>query len=139
MEITPYNRKHLLAIKLQPAQADAAGWITPDYAASLEGSATWTVMNQGRPVFCGGAWNIWPGRAVVWAILAEGAGRIMPRITRATMRYLELLPERRVECYVDAGFQQGERWARMLGFAHEAKLRAFLPNGNDAHLYARVR
>lgn len=139
MHIVPYARDHLLAIQLQPAQIDAAGWITPEYAASLEGPSTWTVMDQGRPVFCGGAWNLWPGRTVVWAILSESAGRIMPRLTRSTRRYLDLLPERRVECYVDAGFEQGERWARLLGFTHEAKLRAFLPNGNDAHLYARVR
>ncbi|MFN8995161.1 MAG: hypothetical protein ACK5X3_16065 [Pseudomonadota bacterium] len=139
MEIVPYAREHLLALRVQPAQADAAPWITPDYAASLEGGTSWTVLANCRPVFCGGSWELWPGRALVWAILSPEAGPHMARITRGVRRYLGLLPHRRVECYVDAGFEQGARWAAMLGFEREATLRAFLPNGNDAHIYARVR
>lgn len=139
MEIVPYTRDHLLAIRVQPAQADAAPWITPEIAVELEGPNSWTVLVNGDPVFCGGAWDLWNDRALVWSILSKGAGPVMPRITRGVVRYLQMLPHRRVEAYVDAGFAQGARWASLLGFTREATLRAFLPNGNDAHLYARVR
>jgi hypothetical protein len=139
MTVAPYSREHLFAIRIQPAQADVAQWVTPEMAAGLESPDSWTVLRDGEPVFCGGFWEYWQGRAVVWAIVSPAAGPLMARITRGVIRYLDLLPHRRVEVYADAAFPAGDRWARMLGFRHEGTLAAFLPNGNDAHIYARVR
>jgi hypothetical protein len=139
MRIVPYAREHLLKVQVQPAQMDAAPWITPEVAAELEGPNAWSVLVDGEPVFCGGAWDLWQDRALVWAILSKSAGPVMPRITRGVLRYLQMLPHRRVEAYVDAAFPAGVRWARMLGFVNEGKMTAFLPTGADAYMFARVK
>ena len=40
---------------------------------------------------------------------------------------------------VDCEFEQGHRWAKMLGFTMEAeRMRAYRPDGGDVALYARV-
>lgn len=48
---------------------------------------------------------------------------------------------RRIEMYVESEFAAGHRFARLLGFECETPqgMRGYMPNGDKAHQYARVR
>jgi RimJ/RimL family protein N-acetyltransferase len=58
---------------------------------------------------------------------------------RATRRFIDLEPLRRLEASVEVGFPAGERWLELLGFEHEGPLRAFGANGEDHVRYARIQ
>lgn len=111
----------------------------PDSMAAPFGDA-WTAMVDGRPIGSAGVVEAWTGRAYAWALLAEDAGPHMLAITRAIRCFLARSPYRRIEMAVSAGFDAGQRWAELLGFTLETPtaMRAYLPNGGDAWLYARI-
>ena len=96
---------------------------------------------DGRIVCVLGLLDQWEGRALAWAIMAHDAGDRMLPLSRAIRAYLARSKHRRLEAYIDEGFQQGHRWAALLGFHNETPrpMQGFYPNGNAAYLYARVR
>jgi hypothetical protein len=138
IEIVEFKPEHIDAMDVQPAQR-----MSPEarkgFAAPF-GDA-WTGLVDGRPVGCAGVVKVWDGRGYAWALLGVDAKHHMKAITRAVRRGLETTNYRRIEMAVDAGFDAGCHWARMLGFELETPrpMRAYLPNGNDAWLYVRVR
>jgi hypothetical protein len=83
---------------------------------------------------------IWSGRAIAWALVSRHAGPHMRALTRAAIKVFEECEHGRVELYVDAEWQQAQRWARLLGFQLETPrpLAACLPGAVDAFLYARI-
>lgn len=81
---------------------------------------------------------IWEGRALVWAMLSQDAGKHFIKIHKAVKKALVECPFRRVEATVDIGFKAGHRWMKMLGFKPEGYMRAYTPDGKDQMLYARV-
>ena len=135
VSIIPFSPEHISRMDLTDeqraveSQKDALGY----------GDA-WTVTVDGHPVACGGVMPIWDGRGYAWALMGRDSGPYMLHITRAVKRGLLIAPFRRVEMAVDATFAAGCRWAQLLGFVRETPepLRAYLPNGRDAWLYARV-
>lgn len=86
-----------------------------------------------------GVMPFWPGRAMAWAVLSAQAKPFMVSITRKVRAILDAVPYRRVETTVQANFVQGTRWAEILGFRAEGTNEAYLPDGTDAIMYARVR
>ena len=54
-------------------------------------------------------------------------------------RFLDMHGTRRVEATVDSGFMAAHRLMLMLGFKREGRMIAYLPDGRDCDLYARVR
>lgn len=100
---------------------------------------SWTALDGDEPICCAGVVEVWEGRAYAWALLSEYAGPHLLTLTRVIRSRLASLRYRRVEMAVDAGFDAGCRWAKMLGFRLEtpAPMRGYLPNGRSAWLYAR--
>ena len=140
MEIVPFQADHLDALQLQPAQAMFYAKFSPQYAYALEEVGnSWTALLDGRPIACAGIVEQWEGRGLAWALLAHDCGRHFIAITRAVQRALTASPFRRVEAQVDAEFGPGMRWAQMLGFEVESKMRRFTPEGRDAFMYVRIR
>ena len=111
----------------------------PDALTAAFGHA-WTAMDGEEPMACAGVVEAWSGRAYAWALLSAHAGPHMLALTRVIRSRLSTLRYRRVEMAVDAGFEAGCRWARLLGFHLEtpAPMRAYLPNSRPAYLFARV-
>lgn len=139
MDVRPFHVEHLKGMNLQPSQAGRAHLLAGDvleFIGSLEG---YTAFVGGRPVACCGLMDIWPGRAMAWAFIAEDVGRHMVGVTKAVRKFLDMRAPRRCEMYVDAGFDAGYRWAELLGFRREGLLRSFDPDGRDQVLYARIR
>ncbi len=99
-----------------------------------------TFLLGGEPICCIGIREYWPGRGEAWAMFSQSAGPHMLQIHREALRYFQDCPIRRIEAAVEVGFEKGHRWVKALGFELEARLlRKFLPNGEDAVLYAKVR
>ena len=112
--IVPFAAEHFRQIEVQKAQR---AWIEHNAPALAAGPGqAHTVLIDGRPVACGGVIELWPGRGYAWALLADDSGPHMHRITRTVRQFLDRAPWRRVEMTVEAGFESGLRWARLLGF-----------------------
>jgi hypothetical protein len=139
IEVVRYEAWHLRELVAQPAQTALKGTVSPEQAAAVEGPLSFTALADGRPVCCAGIVEYWPGRGEAWAFLAADCRKELRAITNAMRRFLEVCPVRRVEAAVDVDFEPGHRWCRLLGFKLEASLlKAYLPEGGDVSLYAKV-
>jgi len=140
MIVVPYQAKHLEALELQDGQAYCAPHLTPEYAKALEGQFAFTALVDGRVIGVGGVAELWTHRALLWSFVDRRAGPHFVSVHRATQRFLDMLPYRRIEAEVDVGFEPGHRWIKALGFTLEAPcMRAFRVDGGDSSLYARVK
>jgi len=141
MDIVAFKSEHMLAMDIQDAQADARQFFNPGHLAYLEELDSFTVLFDGQPAMCIGWFEVYPTRALVWAVLARSAGRHMTALTRFVRRLVDGLPHRRVEAEVDAEFAPGHRWLEMLGFQCETpiSLRSYNAHGGDSCLYSKVK
>jgi hypothetical protein len=145
MIVVPMNDAHVRAIRPQQQQAAETGdveqRVVETRALAALGPAYAAIDDDGTVLALAGVAHLWDGRGGAWALLSADAGRRMVVLTRSTRRYLDGLHYRRLEMYVDAQFIAGRRWAEMLGFVNETPvgMPGFLPNGNTAFMYGRVR
>lgn len=139
MEVVPFKQEHYWAIELQDAQADTRQFSTPESIAGLEQVNTFTVFENGKIAAIFGWIEIYQTRALMWALIAKTAGTHMTGLTRIAKRLLKGLPYRRIEIEVDCDFEQGHRWAKIMGFSLEVpRLRSYGLNGGDCALYSRI-
>lgn len=140
MRIVPFEPNHLKQLLLQPSQAIMQETLSrPEYAHSLHQAGPAYSLVDGDAVFASmGLIPQWEHRAVAWGLIAKEAGPHFRIIHKAVLRTMEIHPYRRIETSVACDFEQGHRWARMLGFQREGRMRAFTPDGRDCELYARV-
>ena len=138
--IVAFQPDHLQRLLLQPSQAIMQPTLAdPSYGPSLAAAGPAYSAVDGDAVFaCAGLIPQWNGRALAWALIAAEAGRHMVGIHKAVRRALDVHPFRRVETAVVSDFVQGHRWATLLGFEREGRMRAYTPEGQDCDLYARV-
>ena len=136
MIIVPFKADHLRALRLQPVQVMAS----PSTPQDIEALGTaYTALSGGEPVACGGLHELWPGRALAWTYLGVDCGAEFLALHRQVLLHVKQSPWRRVEAYVEDGHRNGHRWMKALGFELEGILRAFMADGRDMALYARVR
>ncbi|MEN9417119.1 MAG: hypothetical protein RI988_739 [Pseudomonadota bacterium] len=140
MIVRPLKPDDVSPLVLQPTQRLAQPLLLdPAYRDALCSSGpAYGAWVGDRIVGAGGLLEVWPGRAHAWALIGEGAGRHWLLIHRATLRALESHSFRRVETAVVSDFAAGHRWAEMLGFVREGRMRGYAPDGTDCDLYARV-
>lgn len=138
--IVPMTAAHLATLSLQPAQQLFSEIVRqPAYVQSLiDGGPAYALVDGDEVFATAGLLPQWEGRAVAWALVSEAAGRRMVELHRAVLRCFEMHPFRRVETTVATHFEEGHRWARLLGFEREGTMRGYAPNGTDCDLYARV-
>jgi hypothetical protein len=135
-----FRAEHFRRMQAQAAQP--TGYVTDAELKALEGELAFTLMHEGEPIACTGAVKIWNNRAYVWALLSEKIDkRIFRQVHTFAKIFVDNLPFRRVEATVEAGFDEGHRWVKSLGFVCETpqSMKAFQANGRDGFLYARVR
>lgn len=137
--VVPFEAVHFARLEPQAVQQ----WAKEHHGDMrvAEGPHAITVMQDGQPVLCGGAVEIWTGRAHLWSMLSSKASAAnFLGIHRHVTGFLDGLPFRRLEAAVDVDFEAGHRWMRLLGFTCEApRMRAYEVDGHDSALYARVR
>ncbi|MEO2140940.1 MAG: hypothetical protein ABGX63_02035 [bacterium] len=140
MKFIPFREEHVEDLLAQPAQARMSQKITPKIAKMLEGHPSFTAMDGDIPV---GAAGIIVGnghRGMAWAYLTEVPTRKFITIHKGVLQFLEGCYVPRLEMTVDCGFEEGHRWARLLGFTLEAEvMRSWNVVGEDVSLYARIR
>lgn len=141
VEIVPFQRQHLRAIHVQGAQEiDMAPLISdPSYAEALEGlEHSWAAIDGDRVLACGGIVEEWHGVARAWMIIGKDIGSRFIHIHRAVLGFVKNCGYHRIEMSVAKGFDEGCRWAKMLGFEYEGTARAYTPDGHDCLKFARV-
>jgi hypothetical protein len=141
MNVVPYKAEHLLAMQPQKGQeAFFSSVITEEYAKALENQHALAGLVDGRPVFVGGLYELWPNRALVWSFISRDSGKHFVAIHRGVQKFLSMQPYTRLEAECDCGFAPGHRWLKMLGFKCEAeRMRKYRVDGGDSSLYARVK
>jgi len=138
-EVHPFVPADIEELSLQPSQEFLSPFVgRPGYGQELaDAGPCYTAREGGRIVCCAGLVNLWEGRASAWALLSADSGRCMISIHRAVAEFFDGCGIERVEAYVVPDFMPGHRWARMLGFEREGRMRAF-QRGQDMDMYARV-
>ena len=141
VHVIPFEAKHFYDIDVQPAQAYVREYVSREHIESLEKLNSYTaVTDDGKLLMCFGFVEIFPSRALMWGFLSATSGAHMTAMTRIGKYLLEQIPHRRVEIEVDCEFEQGHRWARILGFELEImRLKCFRLDGGDSALYSVVR
>jgi len=140
MQIEPFQPQHLKYLSLQPSQIAFSNFFDDEYALSLkESGPSFTAIDKEEVVACAGIVHQWENRAIAWALISGMAGRNFIALHKAVQKFLDLSDINRIEAYVDANFDAGHRWITMLGFQSEGTMRQFMPDGNDAVLYARLK
>ena len=135
----PFEPAHAERIRLQPRQREAAGYATPDHYRKLAAAPSFTVLDGDEVIMCAGAFELWPGRRLAWALLAESIGHRMIFCVRTTRRFMVELAAPRYELDVELDHEEGHRFARLLGFEVETpRMRAYYPDGKDGTMYVRV-
>lgn len=141
MKVIPFEAGHLQLLALQEAQSMFEPLrAKPSYGISLEtGGPAFSAVVDDEIIAALGIIPQWENRAVAWGLIGSKARHHFVPITKAILRFLELTEYRRIETPVDVEFEQGHRWARLLGFEREGRMRAYTPDGRDCDLYARVK
>jgi hypothetical protein len=140
VDVRFFKAEDFFALDPQPAQAHLREIVTVDLLRAMEGPTAWTGFVDGKPLWCFGYLPVYATRAAVWAFIGRHAGPHFTRIHREAATRLDALPFRRLEMQVDCDFEEGHRWARLLGFELEVeRLRCFGFDGRDNALYAKVK
>lgn len=141
MIVVPFEAGHLRLLALQESQAAFMPLLSNEkYAISLEKEGSAFSAFVGDEIIAAlGIIPQWENRAVAWGLIGNGAREHFVPLTKAIIRFLVLTPYRRIETSVDCDFAEGHRWARLMGFENEGRMRAFTPDGRDCDLYARVK
>lgn len=134
-----YHIELLKAQGVQGSQAREVSYVPVSYASlpRISGSAL-TAWDGERIMLCGGIMPMGPRIGVLWALLSADAGTHMLWLHRATKRFIEINPPKRLEASVEKGFPQGCRWLELLGFRFEGEMSAYGLNGETHLRYART-
>jgi hypothetical protein len=140
----PFEAPHYAQMAVHDSQAWLSQHATVETLSALEGPYAGTLMRDGAPLVCGGAWPMWEGRAVLWAFFDTASCRKDFRVIHGYAKtFLSGLPFRRLEAAVVVDFEQGHRWVRALGFECEtpppARMKAYQVDGADCLLYSLVK
>ena len=102
----------------------------------------WTMKKDGKPIGCGGFQDIGQGIGMVWVMLTDevrGHGKKLCRFARsATDIAFEEMGWHRIQAAVRCDRPEYQRWAELMGFEQEGRLRKAAPDKTDLYLYARV-
>lgn len=137
-EVRPYDESDLQKIRLKEMFSGEG----VDQDKLVLRSPAWTVNSGSVVLAIFGASIRWPGVAELWGLTSDDMGRLGPSLTKGLRKYLEdgarSLNIHRVSFTVKADYEQGLRWARVLGFTQEAVLRQYGIDKSDYVLMARL-
>ena len=145
-EVCPFEAMDLEAFRGTSLTYGTAfeDWAQEIVALHQRDGHVWTGRWNGAVAAVAGYAEPWPGRACIWIAILDDFpqsvnGAVALALTRLGKKLIGQMTHRRIEATVLAGFEAGERWARMLGFKYEGTLRCYDPMGRDHHLFSIVR
>lgn len=116
MEFRPFRAGHLEFFTPQPAQrGEYNALLRSGEVHALEGPMSLSGWVEHRCVGAAGLIHVRPHRAAAWMILSQSASRYMLPIVKKIKRVAEASPYKRIELTVAEGFEEGERFAALLG------------------------
>lgn len=141
MIVVPFIPAHLEVIALQEEQAYLRDLLSERYTDALLAGPAYTAVDGEDVLACAGVVRITYNRYQAWAIVGQNVGKNLLPITREIKSFFERADIPRVEATVLMSFDNGHRWAEMLGFKNET------PNGMERYgdddqnycLYSRVK
>lgn len=146
IRFVPLRVEHVPLVRLQGAQQYLHDLTyNSDYARNLaQPGLSWTALDGGYVLGCGGYLPQNRGRAICWTLLSDDIG---PRSFIKIHRFVKWLTDqtqrderfRRLEATVLHDHEEGHRWMRLLGFKHRTILECYDELGQDYDLYDRVR
>lgn len=137
----PCKQAHLGLIRPQPHdRALLASYMAPEFKQILDSSFGISAWAGSRPLAAAGIIPMHAHCALGWAMLGADAGPYLRDITRAVRKALDESHYPRIEMRVIYDFEEGHRWAKLLGFSVDApRMRSSGARGEDETLYARVK
>jgi hypothetical protein len=139
MKLEPFKIEHLSQLEKQRGHSYPNISLENRRCLELSGY-NYSIKNDVRVFICGGVLPYWANRVEAWAIFDKNLDFEFLKVHRICKRYLDVLPHKRIECVVKYDFQQGNRWANLLGFQVEGpRLRSYFEDGKDAILYSRIK
>lgn len=112
-------------------------------AAYFEPCECYTVVRteDDKIIGVGDVTHMWEGRYILWFYAGADIEKKdwLPFLRKFTDTLVQRKDIKRVQCSVDACYQQAIRMAQLIGFKCEGLMKSYLPNGNDAYLFAWVR
>lgn len=141
MRVVPFIPAHLEDLILHGYQEFMHKYMNEQYGEMLSFYPSYSYVIDDIVKACAGVVPACEDRYVAWALMSKDSGKNMVGITKAVKHFLDTFGGTRVEMHVREDFEQGKRWAEMLGFFCETPvpMRKFAPDGKDYYLYARVR
>lgn len=104
----------------------------------LQDSFTYLENNKVKAVV--GMQPMWNGRAVVWALIGYIDNWV--KFHKAIKRLMETYAKKRgiirLEMTTEIGFDESERWSRLLGFKEESTMKNFGVDGKDHKMWVRL-
>jgi len=142
IEFKPFRAGHLQFFKPQDAQRDEyTALVRSGEAAALEGPMSLSGWASHTCVGAAGLIHVRPHRAVAWMILSRDAAEYMLPIVKKIRRVAKAAPYKRIELTVAEGFDEGERFARLLGAVCETPdpMRYFGANERHERMFALIK
>ena len=142
VEYRQCKQKHLALIRPQKYDEQLIpGYLSPEFKHILENTFAISAWVGSKCIGAAGVIPIHSGSALAWTMLGADAGPYMVQLTRKVKDALDISPYKRVELRVIYDFEEGHRWARLLGFGdpEAPRMRCSGVRGEDETLYARVR
>jgi len=140
MELIVFEPWHMDHINEQTATAYLRPMITAEHIRVLAMQKhSYTAVDNGRILACGGVIEHYPGRGEAWAVLDATKPKDFLKVHNAAKRFFDMGLFARTEAVVEIGFEAGHRWLVLLGFKLEAPcMKHYGPDGRDYSLYART-
>ena len=138
--IIPFKAEHLTMIPLHDSQkGNSIAESDVENNRWVERTDSYTLADGEKILACWGFIPYWPGRSMLWAVISKDTGPKMKALYKIAKDSIDC-HKGRIEFDVVSDFEQGIKWANMLGFKCETPepMKNYYPNGKDAYLFARV-
>lgn len=138
------KESHLMAIELQKKQEMFYTMLSDEHyrEAIIYNFKSYTIFDDDfkNVLACIGFKDNGGGRYQGWCLLSIYANKHLISITRFIIYLLESIDYQRFELQVEDGFEEGHRWARILGFQCETPngMKNYF-HGKNLYLYARYK
>lgn len=143
--IEQLRREHLLGFEIQDAQPDGIDELQNELLMQtlIDNKSCFSFVEAGTGICLAimGYYHLGKNRYHCFSYLHKEAGRRLSSITRMALGIIDSIPNyRRLELVVRGGFNEGHRWASMLGFNCETPngMQNFV-EGETHYLYARCK
>ncbi len=143
MTLTPFTIEHALEIQIK-GRFPYLGNDPYKYAKELyekSQGTSFSAMENGEVLGCAGITHLWPGVGEAWSMFSSEIRTKPFFLHRAVKNGLDnlgtLFGYHRIELFVAAEFEVGQRWARVLGFELEGIRRKYTPDKKDIVVFVK--